>query len=113
MPGLKGNPLDHAPSSCQAVRTERSTSPLTVTYCCVRRQSSPVVIISISLDRSESKRQDHQLKQMPDSEIDEATCSVPSHWVDGSRDNRCSVESLVERVIAFSDTTGSRFAGTD
>jgi hypothetical protein len=38
-----------APSSWQAVRTERSTSPATVTYFCARRQSSPVVITSMAL----------------------------------------------------------------
>jgi hypothetical protein len=40
-----------------------------------------------------------------DSEINEAPklaiCSVPSHRADGSRDDQCSAESLVEGVIAF------------
>jgi hypothetical protein len=52
------------------------------------------------------KRRDHQLKQVPGSEIDEATYSVPSHRVEGSRDHECVAESLVEGVIALSDTTG-------
>jgi len=37
-----------------------------------------------------------------DGEIDEgprvATCPLPSHRIDGGRDDRCSAESLVEGV---------------
>src|ERR1019366_1314460 len=33
-------------------------------------------------------------------------CPVPSHRAEGSRDDHCSAESLVEAMSAFSDTTG-------
>jgi hypothetical protein len=34
-----------------------------------------------------------------------ATNPVPMHRADGSHDDRCFAESLVEGVIAYSDTT--------
>ncbi|HZM57771.1 MAG TPA: hypothetical protein VFC03_22410 [Acidimicrobiales bacterium] len=57
-----------------------------------------------------AKRQNEQVEKVAYSEMDEcpqlATYPVPMHRADGSHDDRCFAESLVEGVIAYSDTTG-------
>src|SRR5665213_702988 len=56
-----------------------------------------------------SEEQEDQFEQLTDSEVDEgpqlATEPVPSHRVDGSRDDPHLAESLMKHVIAYSDAT--------